>query len=387
MLRIWLAAVAAMAVAHAAGAQEKLKIGFITTLSWPGTTNGREILDGFNLGIADSGGKLGGRDIDLVVGDDVNKPDLAVQLARKMIEEDKVALFAGFLGSNITLAVANVVLPRGLPMLVLNGGPSQLAGAGCNPNLFDVAFQSDTPAEAMALELQNAGTKSVYLVTQNWQPGRDAVAGFKRYFKGAIAGEIYAPLNQLDYAAEVSEIRAANAEAMYFFFTGGASVINFVKEIGGAGLKTRLYTQTNPLDDQTLPGIGDAALGIELAGQWSEDLDNQANRAFAAHFRQKYGRRASITAANAYDGARLLDAALRLTGGKVEPHDGFLHALATAQFAPVRGRFRFNRNQFPIQNFYLSKVERDKDGVLTNRLEKTIVEDHADSYVGQCKMP
>lgn len=370
-------------------AQDKLKIGFITTLSWPGTTNGREILDGFTLGIDDSGGTLGGRAIDLVVGDDENKPDIGVQLVRKMIEQDKVALFAGFLGSNITIAAANVILPRNLVMLVLNGGPSQLAGAGCNPNLYDVAFQSDTPAEAMAIYLQNKGAQHVFLVTQNWPPGRDAVAGFKRYFKGDIAGEIYAPLNQLDYAAELSEVRGANADAMYFFFTGGASVINFVKQLDEAGLKDRmgLYTQTNPLDDQTLPGIGDGAIGIESAGQWSEDLDNQANHDFTAHFRTKYGRRASISAANAYDGARLLDAALRATGGKVEPGERFRAALTAAHFDPVRGKFRFNRNHFPIQNFYLSKVERDRDGVLTNRLEQTIVEDHADSYVGLCKEP
>ena len=388
MLKLWLAVLLAVALGSApAVAQDKLKIGFITTLSWPGTTNGRELLDGFRLGIEDSGGTLGGRAVDLVVGDDVNKPDLAVQLVRKMIEQDKVALFAGFLGSNATLAAANVILPRHLVMLVLNGGPSQLAGAGCDPDLYDVAFQSDTPAEAMAIHLQKKGARSVYLVTQNWPPGRDAVAGFKRYFKGQIAGEIYAPLNQFDYAAELSQVRGANADAMYFFFTGGASVINFVKQLAEAGLNGRMgfYTQTNPLDDQTLPGIGDGALGIESAGQWSADLDNPANRAFTAHFRAKYGRRASITAANAYDGARLLDAALRKVGGKVEPSDAFRAALAAAQFDPVRGKFRFNTNRFPIQNFYLSKVERDRDGVLSNRLESTIVEDHANSYVGACR--
>jgi branched-chain amino acid transport system substrate-binding protein len=389
MLGLWLCAVLLAVTLWSGGAraEDKLKIGFITTLSWPGTTNGREILDAFTLGIDDSGGKLGGREIDLVVGDDENKPDVGVQLVRRMLEQDRVALIAGFVGSNITIAAANVILPRQLVMLVLNGGPSRLAGEGCNPYLFDVAFQSDTPAEAMAIYLQNHGTRNVVLVTQNWPPGRDAVAGFKRYFKGTVAGEVYAPLNQFDYAAELTEIRAAKAEAMYFFFTGGAPVINFVKQLAEAGLKGQmgLYTQTNPLDDQTLPGIGDAALGIESAGQWSEDLDNPANRAFSAHFRAKYGRRPSITAANAYDGARLLDAALHAVGGKVEPSEPFRAALAAAQFASVRGQFRFNKNRFPIQSFYLSKVERDAGGVLTNRLEQVIDQDHADAYVGACK--
>jgi branched-chain amino acid transport system substrate-binding protein len=386
--RGWALVAALVLAAGYASAQEKLKIGFLTTLSWPGTTNGQEILDAFNLALEENGGKLGGRDIDLVVGDDVNRPDLGLQLVRRMIEQDKVAMFTGFVGSNVTLAAANVILPLGMPMLILNGGPSLLAGKGCRPNLFDAAFQSDTPAEAMAIYLQGRGTKNVFLVTQNWQPGRDAVAGFKRYYKGAIAGEVYTPLDNFDYAADLAEIRAAKADAMYFFFTGGAPVINFVKQLAEAGLKGQmgLYTQTNPLDDQTLPGIGDAAIGIESSGQWSEDLDNTANRAFTAHFRVKYGRRASITAANAYDGAHLLDAALKITGGKVEPADAFRHAMETARFASVRGGFALNTNHFPIQSFYLSKVEKDADGRLGNRLESTIVKDHADSYAGACKM-
>jgi branched-chain amino acid transport system substrate-binding protein len=388
MLRLWLGAILTLAISGAACAQDKLKIGFITTLSWPGTTNGKEILDAFNLALDEAHGEMGGRPVDLVVGDDVNKPDLGVQLARRMIEEDKVALITGFVGSNVTIAVANVVLPRKIPMLVLNGGPSSLAGAGCNPDLFDVAFQSDTPAEAMAIELQNEGAKSVFLMTQNWSAGRDALSGFKRYFKGTVAGETYAPLDQFDYASDLAELRAAHPQAMYFFFTGGAAVINFVKQLAEAGLKGQVaaYTQTNPLDDQTLPGIGDAALGIESSGQWSEDLDNAANRTFVQDFEKKYGRHPSITAANGYDGARLLAAALAQTHGKTEPQDAFLAALRSAKFDSVRGSFKFNRNHFPIQSFYLSKVERDRDGALRNRLEKTIVADHPDSYVGQCKM-
>ena len=132
----------------------------------------------------------------------------------------------------------------------------------------------------------------------------------------------------------------------------GASATNFVEQIAEAGLNGRMgfYTQTNPLDDQTLPGIGDGALGIESAGQWSADLDNPANRAFTAHFRAKYGRRASITAANAYDGARLLDAALRQAGGKVEPSRRLPRGAR-------RGAVRSGARQVPLQHEPLSDPE------------------------------
>ncbi len=386
--RVLLLLVAMVLGAAAAGAAEPLKIGLIDTLSSPAATAGPEMLDGFKLGIKDSGGTLGGRTIDLVVGDDQLKPDVGVQLARKMLDEDKVQLIAGIIPSNVMLAVAHVVLPRHVFLLSLNAGPSQLAGAGCDPDFFSISYQNDTAAEAMGLWMQQHGVKRAFLVAANYAAGRDMTSGFKRYFTGTIAGEIYTPLSQFDFAAEMAEIRSAAPDAVFFFEQSGSPAINFVRQYAEAGLKGNipLYGVTFILDESSLPGMGDAALGIESAAYWSAGLDNAASRTFVAHFRAAYGREPTIFAATAYDGARLIDAALKKVDGHIERADAFRQALESAPFASVRGSFRFNTNHFPIQSFYLSKVERQASGTPGNALRGVIVRDLANSYVGACKL-
>lgn len=383
------AVLAALACAPApAQAADKLKIGLIDTLSSPNATAGPEMLDGFKLGIADSGDRLGGREVDLVVGDDQLKPNVGVQLARKMLDEDKVQIITGIIPSNVMLAVAHAVLPRKVFLLSLNAGPSQLAGRECDPYFFAVSYQNDTAAAAMGLHLQEHGAKRAFLVAANYAAGRDMTSGFKRAFKGEIAGEIYTPLTQFDFAAEMAEIRAAKPDAVFFFEQSGSPAINFVRQYAEAGLKGAipLYGVTFVLDESSLPGMGDAALGIESAAYWSTGLDNDASRTFVAHFRAAHHREPTIFAATAYDGARLIDAALKKVDGHIERADEFRKALEAAPFASVRGPIRFNTNYFPIQNFYLSKVARDANGALTNVLEGVIVKDLANSYVGECKM-
>jgi branched-chain amino acid transport system substrate-binding protein len=382
-------AIAALAFAASpVAAAEPLKIGLITTLSSPAATAGPEMLDGFKLGIKDSGDGLGGRKIELIVGDDQLKPDVAVNIARKMLDEDRVQLIAGIIPSNVLLAVAHTVLPRKIPLLSLNAGASQLAGAECSPYFFNLSYQNDQAAEAMALYMQKKGIKNAYLVAANYAAGRDMTSGFKRVFKGDIVGETYTPLNQFDFVAEMAEIRAAKPDSVFFFEQSGAPVINFVKQFAEAGLKGKipLYGVSFVLDESSLPGMGDAATGIKSAGYWSPSLDFPASREFVAHFTAEYHRRPSIFAAVAYDGARLIDAALRQVGGDIEKRDDFLKALAAANFASVRGTFRFNTNHYPIQSFYLSEVERDASGAIVDAYRENIVDAYADSYVGQCKM-
>ena len=372
----------------AARAQDKLKIGFISTLSSPASSVGPELRDGFRLAIKDLDGKLGGRDVDLVIGDDQMKPDVGVQLAHKMMDEDKVQLITGVVLSNITLAVAHAVLPRKTFMLSLNAGPSQLAGPECNPYFFAVSYQNDQPSEGMGLYLDKKAIETASLIAANYAAGRDFLSGFKRTFKGKIVSETYTPLDQFDFAAELAEIRAANPEAVFFFYTSGAPSINLVKQFAEAGLKGKiaLYGLNFSLDEQTLPGMGDAAVGVEDATLWNADLDNPQNRTFVAHFKAAYNRMPSIFASFAYDGAHLLDSALHAVDGHIERQDEFRKAMEAAKFASVRGAFRFGNNHFPIQNVYLAQIERDSSGTLYNAYRSLIVADLADSYAGQCKM-
>ena len=370
-----------------AAAQEPLKIGFISTMSGPQGVLGQELLDGFKLGLQRVGNKLGGRPVELITGDDQAKPDIGRQLADRMVESDHVEIVTGVNFSNVLLALAKPVLDSGAFYVSVNAGPSQYAGKQCNPHFFIASFQNDTTHEAIGIYMQQKGIDNVYIMAPNYPAGRDMLAGFKRYFKGRLAGEDYTTFGQLDYSAEIAQIRAKKPGAVMFFYPGGMG-INFVKQYAQAGLKDQipLYAGTHVIDQTVLPAIGDAALGITAATLWSEYLDNPESQAFTAAFEKEYGRIPSPYAAIPYDVVQLLDAALKTTGGNTKDKPALQKALETVKFRSIRGDFRFNTNHVPIQNFYITEIGRNGDGKLANLLRGTIVRDHADAYVDQCKM-
>jgi branched-chain amino acid transport system substrate-binding protein len=198
-------------------AADKIKIGYIATMSGPAASLGQDILDGFKLGMTHVGNTLGGLPVDLIVGDDQLKPDVGMQVASKMVEKDKVDFITGVVFSNVMMAIAQPVTEAGVFLISANAGPSPLAGAGCLQNLFTVSWQNDQTHEAMGKYLQEKGVKRLYLMAPNYQAGKDALAGVKWYFKGEIVGEVYTTLNQPDYAAELAQLRAAKPEAVFAF--------------------------------------------------------------------------------------------------------------------------------------------------------------------------
>jgi branched-chain amino acid transport system substrate-binding protein len=370
----------------AAAQQGPIKIGFISTFSGPSGVLGQELLDGFKLGLKSTGNTLGGRPAEVVQGDDQAKPDVGRQLADKMIERDRVQIVTGVNFSNVMLAIAKPVLDAGAFIVSVNAGPSQYAGAQCHPHYFTASFQNDTTPEAMGLYLSGK-VKRVYLMAPNYPAGKDFLAGFKRSFKGEIVDEVYTGFGQLDYAAEIAQLRAKKPEAVFFFYPGGMG-INFVKQYAQAGLKAEipLYGPAFSLDQTVLPAMGDAALGAFASTFWSEGFDNPASKKFVADFEKEYGRIPSQSAAQAYDGARLIDAALKAIGGKIEDRKAFRAALEGVKFDSVRGNFRFNTNHYPIQDFYLVEVVKDDKGRPVWAMRDTIVKDHPDSYAKDCKM-
>lgn len=376
------------AVASSASAQEAVKIGFISTFSGPQGVLGQELLDGFKLGLKSVGDKLGGRPVELIQADDQAKPDSGRQAADKLIERDHVQIITGVNFSNVLLAIAKPVLDSGAFIISINAGPSQFAGAQCNPHFFNVSFQNDTSSEAMGLYMTGKGIKNVYLMAPNYPAGKDFLAGFKRTFKGEIAGEVYTTFGQLDYAAEIAQLRAAKPTAVFFFYPGGMG-INFVKQYAQAGLKNEipLYGPAFSLDQTVLPAMGDAALGAYASTFWSESLDNPASKKFVGDFEAAYGRIPSQSAASAYDGARLIDAALTSINGKIDDRAAFQKALESVQFDTVRPGFRINTNHYPVQTFYLTQIEKDAKGRPVMAMRDVIVKDHPDSYADKCKMP
>jgi branched-chain amino acid transport system substrate-binding protein len=378
MRKILAACVAALALGMAGTAfAEPIKIGMITTLSGGGAGLGVDVRDAFDLAMKKSGNK----DIQIVTEDDAMKPELAVQIADKMLQSDHVDLMTGIIWSNLAMAVVPNVVAQDVIYLSPNAGPSALAGKNCNKNYFNVAYQNDNFHEAMG-EYADKQYKKVFILAPNYPAGKDSLTGFKRYYKGEVSGEIYTKLGQTDYAAEIAQIRASGADAVFFFLPGGMGIA-FTKQYAQSGVGLPLLGPAFSFSQDVLGAIGDAALGVKNSASWSHDLDNAANKEFVEAFKAEYKRLPSVYAAQAWDTANLiLSAAAKAS---VKDKDAFRAALKAADFKSVRGKFKFNTNQHPIQDIYVREVVKE-DGVLTNKIVGTAFTDHGDAYAELCKM-
>lgn len=374
-------------LAGPAQAVEPVKIGMITTLSTNAGYLGEEIRDGFQLAIDQEEGKLGGIPVELLVDDDGRKPEKAKQIAERFVKRYGVKIMTGIVFSNVAIAVVPKLVQQDVIYVSANAGPSLLAGKGCHKNYFNVAYQNDNLDEVVGKYVSDAGFKNVYLLAPNYPAGKDHLAGFKRYYKGAIAGEVYTRLGQSDYAAELAALRAAAPDAVFFFLPGGMG-INFIKQYAQAGLNRTIpvFGPAFSFDERLLQAVKDAAVGVKNGSQWTHDLNNPANRQFVDAFRDAYGRTPTLYASQGYDAARLLGSALKQVGGDVSDMDAIRDAIRKADFETVRGKFKFSTNQHPIQDIYIREVVKDADGNYTNKTLKKVFTDHSNVYIPECKM-
>jgi branched-chain amino acid transport system substrate-binding protein len=390
--RKWRAALAGMAGAAlmagtgAGGAQaQELKIGIVAVLSGPQAVLGGQLKDGFNLGVKHAGGKLGGLKTTVIVRDDELKPDVAVGRVKQFVERDKVDFVVGPTFSNILMAIVRPVTEAEVFLISPNAGTSTLAGKGCSPYFFVTSYQNDQPPEVLGKYAQDKGYKKAFLLAPNYQAGKDMIGGFKKHFKGEIADEVYTPLGQIDFSAELARIAAAKPDAFFVFMPGGMGV-NLVKQYRQAGLEKIPFLSVFTVDESTLPAQKDAAVGFYSGMTWAPNTDTPENKKFVADFEKEYGYVPGSYAMQAYDAAALIGSAVKAVGGKLSDKEAVRAALRKANFKSVRGAFRFNSNGFPIQDFYLVKVAKRGDGKYQTEIVEKVFRDYGDRYVGDCAL-
>jgi branched-chain amino acid transport system substrate-binding protein len=373
-------------LATPAFAGDDVKIGLVTTLSGPAGVIGKHMKDAGDLALDLLGGKIGGKPASIVYGDDQFKPDVGRQVADEMLKRDRVDFMTGFIWSNVLLAAYQPIIKAGTILIGANAGPHEIAGEMCAPNYFSASWQNDETPESMGQFMASQNMEDVYLIAPDYAAGKDMVAGFKRFFKGKIAAEVYTKPGQSDYQVEISQIRAASPKALFIFLPGGMG-IQFVKQYAQSGLRGQipLYSAFT-VDETTLPAIGDAAAGNYEVSFWSPDLDNAPNKAFVAAFRAKYHYMPSYYAAQTFDAIDMIDDAVKAVHGDVADKKGMIARLAMADFPSVRGHFSYNTNHFPIENFYLLKIVQDADGQYVRQIQSTIFIDHKDAYYTECHM-
>jgi branched-chain amino acid transport system substrate-binding protein len=383
---ILLAALAGWAAAtFSVAAEDKVKVGLIVTLSGPSAVLGGQVRAGFDLAVKSLGGKLGGLDAEVTVVDDELKPDVAVTKVKGLLEREQVNFVVGPVFSNVLQAIHKPVTESNAFLISPNAGTSNFAGKQCNPNFFVTSYQNDQVHEVLGKYAQDKGYKSAFLLAPNYQAGKDSLAGFKRDFKGEIVDEVYTPLGQLDFSAELAKIAADKPDAFFTFMPGGMGV-NLVKQYRQAGLASIPFLSAFTADESTLPAEKDDALGFLGGANWAPDTDNPGSKAFVKAYEAAYNSVPGTYAMQAYDAAMLIDSAIKGTGGNLSDKDALRAELKKANFTSLRGKFKFGVNNYPIQDFYLVKAAKRADGRYETEIVQRVFEDYVDHYAPECVM-
>lgn len=380
-------AVLALAAGPALAQDKPIKIGFISTFSGPTAVIGNDMRNAFELALDHMGRKMGGRAVEVIYEDDMQKPDIGKQKTEKLIESDKVDFIVGYIWSNVLLASLKPIVDSKTMTVVANAGPSQLAGELCSPYVFSTSWQNDQTPQAVGEYMNQKGVKSVYLIGPNYAAGKDMLSGVASTFKGKILGQDLTKWpDQLDFSAELSKARAAKPDAIFVFYPGAAGV-QFLTQYAQQGLRGQipLYTAFT-IDELSLPLQKDLALGVPGAQQWVNDLPFDANKKFVSGFREKYKTSPSFYASQSYDAAQLINSAVTAVKGDVSKKDAMRDEMRKANFPSVRGPFKYGNNHIPIQNFYLQDVVKNADGSLSLKTVATIVKDSQDRFHGKCPM-
>lgn len=366
-------------------AQEPLKIGFIGTLSGPGGALGQDQYDAFMLALEQKGGKLGGVPVQVIREDDQLKPDVGVQAATKLLKSEHVDIITGVTFSNVMMAIHKPITDAGVFFIGSNAGPAPIAGKACSPFFFSTSWDNDQLHEAGGQLATDLGYKNMYVMAANYQAGRDAVSGFKRDYKGKVIDEAYTQVNQPDYSAEIAQLQAASPDAVYVFYPGGMG-INFVKQYRQAGLLGKVpLISVSTIDGTTLPALKSLAVGAITSAPYAPNIDNAQNKQFVEAFVKAYKRPPSMYAAQSYDAANLLDSAIAKVKGDISNKEAFRSALKAADFASVRGPFKFASNQFPDAGFYRVDVVAGADGAELKAVSPIEIKTRA-NFAAQCSM-
>ncbi len=382
-----LAMIIAMPSAHAA---EKIKVGIVITLTTPASIIGKQMKAAYEVALQHMGGKVAGKEIELIFEDDQFKLNVGKQKTEKLVKKDNVDFLTGYIWSHILAASTPVGLKAGKFVISANAGHGIFAGKKCDKNFFSASWENSQNPMAMGALLNQQKVKKLYIMSLNYAAGKQMVTGVERTFKGKIVGKDLVPLKHKDWSAELAKVKAAKPDGVFVFYPGSWGP-KFFTQYRQAGLdKTTPLYSVFSVDGANLPIFQklkmDHLLGTMNTMFWAPDMDNATNKRFVADFGKHYkGQIPSHYAAQAYDSLQLIAAGIKAAGGNVKDTDAVRKGMEAADFESVRGKIKFGKNHFPIQDFYSREVV-NKDGKWQLAVRQKVVSNHAPVMSGECKL-
>jgi branched-chain amino acid transport system substrate-binding protein len=326
-----------------------------------------------------NGNEAGGRPVELITEDEGTAPDVALQKARKLVEQDEVAIVAGIVSSGVLAGLRDYFDENRKLLIVANAGSNALSRAARSRYIWRTSFTNWMAPYTMGVwAAANAGRRAAISVP-DYAAGENNVAGFSHSFT-AGGGEVVlvqrTPFpNMGDPAPFVAELADSGADLVYAFYSGSAAV-TFVQAYDGFGLKAGLPLLAAGFmtEEDVLPALGETARGIRSALHWSYFLDSPENEAFKAAYREANGEDANVFAVQGYDTARVIAEALDAVEGDGQDVEGMVERLEGLTFASPRGPFTLDgHSQSPRHNMYLREV-REVEGELRNAVLESLGE-------------
>jgi branched-chain amino acid transport system substrate-binding protein len=366
LMRLTLIAAAALA-ATPAFAQGKLKVGLMLPYTGTFAALGNAIENGFRLYVTEQGGKLAGREIELIKVDDESDPAKATDNINKLVKRDNVDVVVGTVHSGVAMAMAKVAKESNTLLIVPNAGAGAVTGPMCAPNIFRSSFSNWQTGYATGEAVAKRGHKKLVTITWKYAAGDEMVGGFKEAFEksgGQIVKELNLPFPNVEFQALLTDIAASKPDAVFAFFAGGGAV-KFVKDYAAAGLKKSIPLYgTGFLTDGTLDAQGADAEGIMTALHYADSLGTPRDNAFRLAYAKAYKLQPDVYAVQGYDAAQMLAVGLNAVKGDVSKKAEFAAALRKAKIDSPRGAFTLSASHNPVQDMYLRQVSGKENKVV-----------------------
>jgi branched-chain amino acid transport system substrate-binding protein len=354
-----------------------IKIGFLTDLTGSAAQAAKDMVNGFTMYLDEIGHQIAGRKVELVVEDSQTRPDVALSKLRKLVEHDRVHLVAGVLFGHIGYALAPKADEYKIPMVFTTAASDDLTQRLKYQWIIRTGWSSSQPSHPFGeYAAKTLGFRKVAVIASDYAFAWEVVGGFQRTFEeagGQVVQKLWVPLGAMDLAPYVAQLKR-DADAV-MTMVAGASTLQFFKQYAEAGLKGRvaLIAGGPAVDEAFLPSMGDEALGIVSPLIYSGALDTPANRRFVKAYRARFGKVPSYFSETNYTSARWIQEAVKAVGGNVEDREKLMATLRKVELADApRGPVKLDARGNPIQNVYIRKVERNREGELQNTVVATV---------------
>jgi branched-chain amino acid transport system substrate-binding protein len=296
------AAVATSASAEISG--DVVKLGVLNDMSsLYADISGAGSVEAARMAIADFGGTVGGKKIELISADHQNKPDVGSAIATQWFDNDGVDAIVDVPTSSVALAVQQIARTKGKVFLISGAAASDLTGKACSPTSVHWTYDTVALANGTGSAVVKAGGDTWFFITADYAFGHALERDTARVVEangGKVLGKVRAPLNTADFSSFLLQAQGSKAKIIGLANAGG-DTINSIKQAGEFGIVeggqklAGLLVFITDIHSLSLQ----AAHGLQLTEAFYWD-QNDATRAWSKRFFDKMGREPSMVQAGVY---------------------------------------------------------------------------------------